>query len=195
MKGNPTMKAHSTSAALSALTLSLVLAAANAGAQSAPSPYAGEQSRAIKALSERELTGLLEGQGTGFAKAAELNGYPGPLHTLELKDRLGLTPEQTAATAALMTAHKASAREIGAALVGAERQLDELFAAKRADPAAVDQATRNVALLQARLRAEHLNTHIAQTALLSAEQIQRYSVLRGYGDAAPSEPAPGRHKH
>ncbi len=187
------MKFHSTSAALSALTL--VFAAANASAQSAPSRYAGEQSRAIKALSEREVAGLLEGHGAGFAKAAELNGYPGPLHTLELKEPLRLTPQQAAATASLMAAHKASARELGAALVGAERQLDGLFAGRSADPAAVEQATRKVALLHARLRAEHLNTHIAQTALLSAEQIQRYSVLRGYADASPSEPAHGRHKH
>ena len=29
-----------------------------------------------------------------LALAAELNGYPGPLHVLELADRLGLSAEQ-----------------------------------------------------------------------------------------------------
>ncbi len=189
------MKTRSTYAALSVLTLSLVFAAGNASAQPAPSPYAGEQSRNIKALSEREVAGLLQGQGAGFAKAAELNGYPGPAHTLELKDRLGLTPEQAVATASLMSAHQARARELGAALIAAERKLDEVFAGRRAGPAAVELATRDVALLHAQLRAEHLNTHIAQTALLSAEQVKRYGVLRGYADESSTEPAHGRHKH
>ena len=36
------------------------------------SPYQGEQLRAIKALSEGEISSLLNGQGMGFAKAAEL---------------------------------------------------------------------------------------------------------------------------
>jgi hypothetical protein len=48
------------------------------------SPYAGQQTRAIKALSPEDLAGLLNGEGMGMAKAAELNGYPGPVHVLEL---------------------------------------------------------------------------------------------------------------
>ena len=48
------------------------------------SPYAGQQTRAIKALSPEDLAGLLNGEGRGMAKAAELNGYPGPVHVLEL---------------------------------------------------------------------------------------------------------------
>ena len=189
------MSLNVTPAALLTLALAFALATPNAGAETTASPYAGEQARAIKALSEREVVGLLEGQGAGFAKAAELNGYPGPAHTLELKDRLSLTPAQEAASASLLARHKARARELGAALVGAERQLDQLFAQRRADSVAVEQATRGVALLHAQLRAEHLNTHLAQTALLSAEQVQRYSVLRGYADASAAEPAHAQHKH
>ncbi len=42
------------------------------------SPYAGQEQRSIKALSEQEVAALLAGRGAGFAKAAELNGcYPG----------------------------------------------------------------------------------------------------------------------
>ncbi len=36
-----------------------------------------------------------------LAQAAELNGYPGPLHVLELADALELTPEQRARTQSL----------------------------------------------------------------------------------------------
>jgi Spy/CpxP family protein refolding chaperone len=185
------MKTHTHPIAQACIGMCLAFAAGTAAAQTA-SPYAGEQARPIKALSERDVQGLLQGQGAGLAKAAELNGYPGPMHTLELTQPLGLTPEQAAATALLMQEHKARARELGAALVEAERRLDALFAERRADAAAVEQSTREVALLQARLRAEHLTTHLAQTALLSAEQVRRYAELRGYASASPSAPT---HKH
>jgi hypothetical protein len=51
-----------------------------------PTPYAGQQNRTIKALSDEDIVGLLKGDGMGFAKAAELNGYPGPKHVLDLGD-------------------------------------------------------------------------------------------------------------
>ena len=60
----------------------------------AASPYVGEQMRAIKSLSQQDVAEYLDGKGMGFAKAAELNGYPGPAHVLELADKLGLTPAQ-----------------------------------------------------------------------------------------------------
>ena len=71
------------------LTTALVLisaslaSAAPVGAQT-QNPYAGEQSRAIKALSPKEVYDLTQGRGMGLAKAAELNRYPGPMHALEL---------------------------------------------------------------------------------------------------------------
>jgi hypothetical protein len=60
----------------------------------AASPYADEQDRDIKALSQQDVEGYLAGQGMGFAKAAELNGYAGPKHVLELASELSLTSEQ-----------------------------------------------------------------------------------------------------
>jgi hypothetical protein len=63
-----------------------VFAVALAHAQNAQ-PYAGQQSRAIKALSQDEVRQYLEGAGLGYAKAAELNRYPGPMHVLELQAR------------------------------------------------------------------------------------------------------------
>ena len=53
--------------------------------------YAGQQTRVIKALSLQETQDLLDGKGLGLAKAAELNGYPGPMHTLEHADAMKLT--------------------------------------------------------------------------------------------------------
>jgi hypothetical protein len=46
-------------------------------------PYAGQQARSIKALSDEEIAALRKGEGMGMAKAAELNGYPGPVHVLQ----------------------------------------------------------------------------------------------------------------
>ena len=108
------------------------------------SQYAGQETRSIKALSHEETAALLSGQGSGFAKAAELNGYPGPAHVLELATRLGLDSDQLAATQALMSAHRRRAQRIGAELVAAERNLDALFAERQARTASVDQATQKV---------------------------------------------------
>jgi hypothetical protein len=166
-------------------------AIAGAGSEAASAAYAGQQTRDIKALSERDIAGLLEGQGAGMAKAAELNGYPGPAHTLDLKDPLGLDAGQVAASEALMSAHKARARVLGATLVEAERRLDALFARQQANAEAVDGATREIGIVQAQLRAEHLATHLAQAKLLTADQIKRYSALRGYAGGGAAEPVPG----
>ena len=63
-------------------------------AASAQTPYAGMQTRGIKALSDSQIGDLQAGRGMSLALAAELNGYPGPLHVLELADKLGLSAEQ-----------------------------------------------------------------------------------------------------
>jgi hypothetical protein len=170
-----------------------VLAAAGVRAEPAAAPYAGQQQRPIKSLSESDVAGLLAGRGAGMAKAAELNGYPGPAHVLELAEALRLSPTQADATKALMEQHRQEASRLGIALVEAERQLDSLFAGGQATPQAVDLATRRVGELQAQLRAEHLNTHLRQTALLDKHQIRRYASLRGY-DTPAAAPA-GRHPH
>src|SRR6266508_3990492 len=59
-------------------------------------PYAGMQARAIKALSAEQIADLKAGRGLSLALAAELNGYPGPRHVLELVEQLGLTDQQRA---------------------------------------------------------------------------------------------------
>ena len=157
--------------------------------QAAASPYAGQQDRSIKSLSDQEAADLLAGQGMGLAKAAELNGYPGPAHVLENAAALGLSSEQRSASDALMRKHKAAAREIGKELVAAERGLDTAFAHKTIDAALLARLTREIGLKQAQLREEHLRTHLEQTALLTPEQVGRYAQLRGYAAAPAIQPA------
>ena len=57
-------------------------------------PYAGMQNRDVKALTEQQVADLRAGRGMGMALPAELNGYPGPMHVLELADRLSFSADQ-----------------------------------------------------------------------------------------------------
>jgi|SRR5688500_12677411 len=150
------------------------------GSPNTASPYAGQQSRGIKALSDQEVKDLLAGAGMGMAKAAELNRYPGPMHALELADILALTSEQRERLATLMHRHKAEARKLGERVVALERELDALFARGQPTPAEVDRLTLAIGEAQGRLRADHLRTHIETTALLTPEQVDRYVKGRGY---------------
>lgn len=153
------------------------------GTGATAAPYAGQQARAIKALPERDVQGLLEGNGMGLALAAELNSYPGPLHVLEHAQALGLSEAQRDSTARLMATHKEEARALGRQLVEAERELDQAFASRQIDAASLSARMQRIGALQAAIRNAHLQTHLTQTALLTPAQIARYNQLRGYGTA------------
>ena len=174
-----------------ALSCALVLLATSARASS-PSPYAGQEGREIKALSPEEISDYLSGKGMGLAKAAELNGYPGPAHVLELAAQLGLTPEQRAATEALFQKMQQRAMALGRELVEAEGALDRLFASHSASSEAVKVSLTRIARLQGELRQVHLDAHLEQAAVLTAAQITTYARLRGY-DVGPVHD--GRHRH
>lgn len=163
-----------------ALLAAAGLLAAPAMAQT-PSPYAGVEGREIKALSEAEVEGLLAGAGMGFAKAAELNRYPGPKHVLELADELRLTPEQRAATEESFERMQAKARELGARLVAAERDLDRAFADGAVDAGELRRRTAGIADLEGELRYVHLAAHLETRDLLDDGQVAHYAWLRGYG--------------
>ena len=147
---------------------------------SVASPYAGEQTREIKALSKSDVNNLMGGAGMGFAKAAELNGYPGPMHVLELARPMRLTEEQRVATEKLLKEHKREARELGAQIVALERQLDASFASKSISDPKLAALTNDIVTLQGKLRNAHLQTHLRQTALLQPDQVDAYQSLRGY---------------
>jgi len=156
-------------------------------------PYAGQEQRAVKALSADETKQYLAGAGMGYAKAAELNRYPGPMHVLELADKLGLSPEQRTRTEQLMHAHKAEARELGVKVVAAERELDELFQSTRMGEIELAAKVRAAAAAQGAFRLSHLETHRRMRALLSEDQVARYDALRGY-TANPTQHS-GEHIH
>ncbi len=173
--------------------LALGLLAALAVHAASGSPYAGQQAREIKALSPAEVQDLLAGKGMGFAKAAELNGYPGPAHVLELARELQLSPEQEAKTRTLHARMADEAKASGAALVNAERELDALFRDRSVTQPRLADALQKVAALQARVRQAHLQAHLEQVQLLSAQQVARYNTLRGYDAPAGAPHGHGGH--
>lgn len=144
-------------------------------------PYADLVDREIKALSAEEIRQLEEGAGMQMALPAELNGYPGPSHVLELADVLELTPEQRASVDSVRASMLDRARDLGRRVIDAERALDRLFAERTVDEASVAEASSHVGALRAELRAAHLSAHLATRALLSEEQRMRYQHHRGYG--------------
>ena len=173
---------------LASLVVALVLPAA---ALAQHSHYAGQQSRELKALSAEEVKQYLSGAGMGYAKPAELNLFPGPMHVLEHAGALGLSDAQRAATKQLMDEHKAEARAIGARVVEAERDLEALFRAGSVDEDRLKTAVQRAGFLQAEYRLSHLETHRRMRALLTDKQVIEYHHARGYG--APA--AQSGHKH
>jgi hypothetical protein len=164
-----------------------ILAAFAVGAALAQTPYAGMQTRPIKALSDQQIADLRAGRGMGLALAAELNGYPGPSHLLELAAQVGLSDTQRARVGSLFDAMKAETIPIGENLIRQEAALDKLFAEQAITAARLTAATAEIGLTQAALRAAHLKYHLSTVAILEPEQFQRYSRLRGYEG--------GVHKH
>jgi Spy/CpxP family protein refolding chaperone len=153
-------------------------------------PYAGFEGRPIKALSEQQIADLRAGRGMGLALAAELNGYPGPLHVIELAKSLGLSDSQRAKMEELFTAMKAETISLGERLIAEEAALDRQFAGKTITEAGLGASMQAVGSAQAELRAAHLKYHLTTAAVLTPMQIERYTELRGYaGGALP----PDRH--
>ena len=146
----------------------------------AASLYAGEQSRTIKSLSQQEVADYLSGKGMGFAKAAELNGFPGPAHVLELADKLALSPTQKARTEEIFGRMQARTRELGAKLVEAERNLDQSFASKTISRDSLAASVDSIGKVQSEIRAAHLQAHLEQSEILTAAQTAKYWQLRGY---------------
>lgn len=171
---------------------SLAILAAFHGVAAQPSqPYAGMQSRPIKALSDQQIADLRIGRGMSLALAAELNGYPGPIHLLELADQLKLTAEQRAHFGQMLESMKREAIPIGQQLIAREADLDRRFAERTITPDALQTAVAEVGAVQAELRAAHLKYHLSTPALLTEDQMRRYAELRGYAGG----PRHGRQRH
>ena len=162
--------------------------------------YAGQQARDIKSLSPEDLDELRRGGGWGLAKAAELNGVPGPAHLLELKDDIPLTPHQISKITALFEGMKAEAIPAGKRQIQAERNLEHAFRSGGLDEQHLRALLDDISDARRDLRFIHLSRHLQTPPLLTDEQIARYNELRGYSASEPcghgnNGHAKGGHKH
>lgn len=158
-------------------------AGGHTGGRHITGPYAGFQDREAAALSVEDVADLRVGRGMGLALPAELNGYPGPLHALELAGPLGLSETQRALFAMQVEAMRRETIPLGEAVIAAERALDSVFRRGTATAAEVEAASEAAALARGRLRTAHLRVHLATRDAMTADQRAAYARLRGY-DAA-----------
>jgi len=148
-----------------------------------PAPYAGQEMREIKALSTEEIEGYRAGAGLGYALPAELNSYPGPLHALEMGERLQLTAEQRDALTSLRADMLAAAVPLGERYLVIESAIEQGFRDGALDEPSLRSLLDESALVEAELRYTHLSTHLATKALLTTHQVALYDEARGYGRA------------
>ncbi len=124
---------------------------------------------------------IASGRGFGMAFVADQNGYPGPLHVLELKDPLKLTAEQEAKVQSMLAAMFAESRPKSARLLEAEAKLRRLFAGGQADEATVRAAAAEVEKARTEVRLVHLTFHLRTREVLTDEQRRVYHEARWSG--------------
>ena len=144
------------------------------------SEYVGEEYRAIKSLSADDIKELRAGGGWGLAKAAELNGVPGPAHILEMASAIELTPTQQAEIQAIYQQMKSEAVSLGNQLIQLEAALNSHFADGSINQAILEQSVQDIERVRVQLRLAHLSAHLQTPNILTPEQISLYNELRGY---------------
>jgi len=174
--------------ALGTMLCTLFLAPSSEGAGDHSSPYGGQEKREIKTLSEADVDDLRNGRGWGLAKPAELNGVPGPLHLLEMKEDVGLTAGQIEQVELVYKEMKERAVPLGTRLIEQERALNRAFADRTIDEKQLREMLEEIAATGKELRYVHLAAHLETLPLLKEEQVALYNRLRGYGSLdSPSE--------
>ena len=123
---------------------------------------------------------LLKGLGMGLAEIAEINNYPGPKHTLDLRNELALTRDQAKKTDALDKVVASAALAKGEEIVLAEEELSKLFEAGTISEKVLRSKLEEIGKLRADLRFIHLQAHVRMKQILTLDQVKRYAELRGH---------------
>ena len=137
------------------------------------------------AMLEAEREAIEKGEGFGMAMPADMHGYPGPKHVLDMKKELKLTAAQEASMQKLMATMKAKALAKGKDVLLAEQRLEDYFALGKSEDELREETFR-VASLRAELRWVHLAAHVAGKRILTAQQLATYQKLR-YGPASKAQ--------
>jgi len=145
------------------------------------SPYVPLVHSPIRGLTPEQIDAYATGKGASMALPAELNGYPGPAHVLELAEPLELTAQQREAMELLRDEMRASAVARGEELLALHKALDDGFRNGTLDEASLGRLLEDIARADARLRFVHLRTHFDAAELLTPHQRALYVEMRGYG--------------
>lgn len=147
-----------------------------------PSTYRDLLGSEIRGLDAQTIEDYRTGKGMGMALPAELNGYPGPRHVLDLADELDLTEEQVTQIQALFDEMQPQAIVLGEQILTAEAALEEAFRTQAVDENSLESQLQAIGVLDAQLRYVHLRTHLATIQILTPHQVMLYNSLRGYDD-------------
>ena len=79
----------------------------------------------------------------------------------------------------------ARAQRLGTLVLDEERGLEKAFRSARIGPPDLEARVSRIAGLHGQLRAVHLEAHLATRAILTDDQVQRYTELRGYTEHPP----------
>jgi len=157
------------------------------------SNYIGQDQRQIKSLSKDDIEQLKNGKGWGLAKAAELNGMPGPSHVLQMKDKISLSSKQQTQIQSLFDNMQAQAIPLGKKLIKLETELNDAFANQKITSDSLKQMLNAISKAHAELRYVHLVAHLKTPRILSSQQIEKYNRLRGYNSGDPCQSIPEGH--
>lgn len=157
------------------------------------SKYKGQETRQIKTLSETDIAALENGRGWGLAKAAELNGVPGPKHLLEMAGELQLSAGQITKLEAIFEEMAAAAKMQGRKLIEAEMLLNRGFRERTIDEKSLSKLLENISTIHRQLRFIHLAAHLKTLEVVTEDQAALYNTLRGYSDSDPCELIPAGH--
>lgn len=157
------------------------------------SEYSGEESREIKSLSVEDIAALKKGSGWGLAKVAELNGYPGPIHVLEMESEINLTSSQRVEIEDLYQKMNGEAVVLGEKLINLEKALSQSFSDQKIDSDSLENYVQEAGEVHAKLRLVHLSAHLETPKILSEDQVSLYNELRGYSSNDPCSNIPKGH--
>lgn len=141
----------------------------------------------IRGLDQQTIEGFLTGKGLGQALPAELNGYPGPRHTLDMVEELELTGEQNERVQALFDDMQSKAIPLGEQYLEAVAELELAFREGSITLDYLQSQLEKITAIEAQLRYVHLSTHLATIDILTDHQIAQYDVMRGYAGGSNHE--------
>lgn len=178
---------------LSCLAIAALVLTAGA-VQATDAPRAGMDGRAVASLSDADIAALRAGEGWGLALPAEVNGWPGPRHVLDMGDVLALSDVQRGQMERLFGLMRAEAQRVGGNYIDAEQALDAAFGDPTLDPVVLAGLVVASTNALGELRMIHLAAHIEARQILTDTQIETYNMQRGY-DAGAHHGQGGHDQH